>query len=445
MLLSRYLISARAVATQRLQPSHAYRQRLFVLSALLPRHQPDCSSTVPLSSMPKLASQRSSVARCSGRPFVEAKTDPPRPLRTVADRWTKRLKYTLISLPIWTGVSLLLLVNFIRNPAKFLAKKDRRGIHYGDPFPGLEHQMVEANGIRFHTVAAGRAPGKKLMLLVHGFPELWYSWRWQLEAFTDEYEVVAFDLRGYGQTEKPKGIEHYTIDKLADDIACLVKALGYDSCTLVAHDWGGVISWLAAHTHSSLIDKLIIMCAPHPKCMYDWDQYKRSWYILAFQAPILPELLLLSNDCEALDASARTGPSAMKTDGTITVQEVERYKQAFQQIYAATAALNFYRAYMQNVTTNPSPGYLRMVQDPEKLQIPTLVVWGADDAALGPQLAHQTPQFVEDVEVHILKNCSHWAQQDRPSEVNSIMRNFLRKPLHRPQSTARQQQSSVST
>lgn len=73
----------------------------------------------------------------------------------------------------------------------------------------------------------------------------------------------------------PQGIEHYTIDKLADDIACLVKALGYDSCTLVAHDWGGVISWLAAHTHSSLIDKLIIMCAPHPKCMYDWDQYKR--------------------------------------------------------------------------------------------------------------------------------------------------------------------------
>lgn len=265
------------------------------------------------------------------------------------------------------------------------------------------------------------------MLLVHGFPELWYSWRWQLEAFKEDYEVVAIDLRGFGQTEKPQGRENYRIDKLADDIACLVRALGHDSCTLVAHDWGGVISWVAAHTHSSLIEKLVIMCAPHPKCEYDWDQYKRSWYILAFQAPVLPELSMTSSDCEALDAGFRTGPSAMKTEGAITVDEVERYKQAFQQPYASTAALNLYRAYIDVVTTRPCPSFHRMVQDPEKLQTPTLVIWGADDTALGPQLAHQIPQFVEDVEVHILKSCSHWAQQDRPAEVNEIMKKFLAK------------------
>lgn len=279
-------------------------------------------------------------------------------------------------------------------------------------------------------MTAGRGSGKKLMLLVHGFPELWYSWRWQLEAFKEDYEVVAFDLRGYGQTEKPKGKDNYRIDRLADDIASLVNALGHESCTLVAHDWGGVISWLTAHAYGSLIDKLVVICAPHPKCEYDLDQYKRSWYILAFQAPLLPELMLTANDCEALDAGARTGPAAMKTDGAITAQEVARYKQAFQQPYAATAALNYYRAYIDVVTTRPSPAFHRMVQDPEKLKIPTLLIWGGDDTALGSQLAHQIPQFVEDIEVHILDRCSHWAQQDRPSEVNTIIKKFLSKSLH---------------
>ncbi|DBB17283.1 TPA: hypothetical protein ACH3X3_014329 [Trebouxia sp. C0006] len=287
------------------------------------------------------------------------------------------------------------------------------------------------------------------MLLVHGFPELWYSWRWQLEAFKEDYEVVAFDLRGYGQTEKPKGKDNYRIDRLADDIASLVKALGHESCTLVAHDWGGVISWLTAHAYGSLIDKLVVICAPHPKCEYDLDQYKRSWYILAFQAPLLPEIMLTANDCEALDAGARTGPSAMKTDGAITAHEVERkgsacvavyqswYKQAFQQPYAATAAVNYYRAYIDVVTTRPSPAFHRMVQDPEKLKIPTLLLWGGDDAALGPQLAHQVPQFVEDIEVHILDRCSHWAQQDRPSEVNTIIKKFLSK-TSRPLTSSKQ-------
>lgn len=379
--------------------------------------------------MPEPASRHYTSAWLSGKPFDESLSRSN--IRgTFTSGWIKRIKYALISVPIWTALSLILFVSFLKSPRKFLANINRRGMQYDDPFPGLQHRYIEANGIRFHTVTAGRGSGKKLMLLVHGFPELWYSWRWQLEAFKEDYEVVAFDLRGYGQTEKPKGKDNYRIDRLANDIASLVTALGHESCTLVAHDWGGVISWLTAHAYGSLIDKLVVICAPHPKCEYDLDQYKRSWYILAFQAPLLPEVMLTANDCEALDAGARTGSAAMKTDGAITAHEVERYKQAFQQPYAATAALNYYRAYVDVVTTRPSPAFHRMVQDPEKLKIPTLLIWGGDDAALGPQLAHQVPQFVEDVEVHILDRCSHWAQQDRPSEVNTIIKKFLSKSSH---------------
>lgn len=339
----------------------------------------------------------------------------------------KFLKFKLISLPIWLTIGASLLLKFASNPKKFLKQVDRQQEQYPDPFPELEHRTVEANGLRFHTVSAGRGKGKKLMMMVHGFPEHWYSWRYQLEAFKDEYEVVSFDLRGYGLTDKPQGKDAYSLEKLSSDIPALVKALGHESCVLVAHDWGGVIAWLTAHAYSSMIDQLVVIAAPHPRCDYDWDQYKRSWYILLFQAPWLPEALLTSNDCEAIDAMFRQPPTGTRRPDAVSLEEVERYKQAFQRPGTATAALNYYRAFVDEVTLKPSPNYVRICDHREKLQVPTLLIWGANDTALGPQLAKQIPGFVEDLDLHILEDCSHWAQQDRPEEVNSLINNFLQK------------------
>jgi hypothetical protein len=126
------------------------------------------------------------------------------------------------------------------------------------------HQYVTANGIKFHYVSAGDN-SKPLMLLLHGFPEFWFSWRYQLKAFSKDYHVVAIDMRGYGETDKPPNKLDYRIELLVQDIAELIPALGHSSCVLCAHDWGGGVAWFVAMKYPELVDRLIIMNCPHFK------------------------------------------------------------------------------------------------------------------------------------------------------------------------------------
>ena len=137
--------------------------------------------------------------------------------------------------------------------------------------------------MKLHCVEAGDR-SKPLMLFVHGFPEFWFSWKKQLKHFSKDYWVVAFDLRGYGDSEKPKGASNYKIDYLVSDVVGLVKALGKERCILVGHDWGGVICWnvAALSSSSSVVEKLVIMNAPHPGAFQDklrssWKQFLKSW------------------------------------------------------------------------------------------------------------------------------------------------------------------------
>ncbi len=170
------------------------------------------------------------------------------------------------------------------------------------------HEYVHANGLKFHCVRSGER-SKPLMLLLHGFPEVickqlscqyltyfspffpsqfWYSWRYQIPEFNKHYHVVAIDLRGYGETDRPPRRSDYTLDKLTEDIVQLIPALGYSRCVLVGHDWGGAIAWSVAHRHPEVVEKLIVLNCPHTSIMVQtlastWAQFMKSWYILMFQ------------------------------------------------------------------------------------------------------------------------------------------------------------------
>ena len=124
---------------------------------------------------------------------------------------------------------------------------------------GLTHRFVEANGLQFHLVEAGQGP---LVLLLHGFPEFWYGWRNQLPALARHFRVVAPDLRGYNLTEKPP--TGYDWETLASDVPALIRALGAEQAHVVGHDWGGVVAWGAAIFHPDVVDRLVILNAPHP-------------------------------------------------------------------------------------------------------------------------------------------------------------------------------------
>lgn len=279
----------------------------------------------------------------------------------------------------------------------------------------LKHDYLVSNGIRLHYVTQG---GGSLMLMLHGFPEFWYSWRYQISEFAEDYKVVAIDLRGYNESQKPQERTAYAIAELIKDIEGVIQGLGYDRCILVGHDWGGAIAWSFAHTYPKMLEKLIVMNLPHPAkfaqaLRSNLQQMLRSWYILFFQLPWLPELAFQFDDYRAI-ASAFVDSAIDKT--VFKDEDLIAYRKAAAKPGAITAMLNYYR--------NIFPGLLAP-KAWDLLQVPTLMIWGEKDKFLGKELTYDTQVYVKDFQLKYIPNCSHWVQQEKPQLVNRYIREFL--------------------
>jgi pimeloyl-ACP methyl ester carboxylesterase len=278
------------------------------------------------------------------------------------------------------------------------------------------HNFIDTNGIKLHYVSHGSG---KLMLMLHGFPEFWYSWRHQIEEFSRDYKAVALDLRGYNESDKPQGVEAYRMSELVEDVKGVIQGLGYEDCILVAHDWGGAIAWNFAYTYPELVEKLIVLNIPHPAKFAEGlktpEQLSKSWYILAFQIPWLPEFLLQLNDYQAIE-NAFLGMAVDKT--AFSQEDLDAYKDAAAKRGALTAAINYYRAIFQSLLQSDR-------QQWGTLNIPTLTIWGENDTALGKELTYGTGTYVRDWQIKYIPNCSHWVQQEQPALVNTYIRQFL--------------------
>lgn len=275
----------------------------------------------------------------------------------------------------------------------------------------MMHGYVQANGVRLHYVEQGTGP---LMVLLHGFPDFWYSWRDQIPAFAEAgYRVVAPDLRGYNESERPPGVAAYALDTLAADIAALITALGADRAIVVGHDWGGLVAWHVAMHHPEMVSSLVIMNAPHPRAFRrelanNWAQKRRSWYIGFFQLPWLPEAVLsVGNQWLLRRVLRRGGPAHNET-------ELAAYVAAFAGRGALTAAINYYRALRQ-----------RPSKRPVMIDCPTLLIWGLRDRFLLPVLAEGTEAWVPKLERHEEPRARHWVQHDAAASVNARAIAFL--------------------
>jgi epoxide hydrolase 4 len=206
---------------------------------------------------------------------------------------------------------------------------------------GMAHRSVDVHGLRLHCVEAGTGP---LVVLLHGFPEFWYAWRHQIPALADAgYRVVAPDLPGYNTSDKPPRVRDYRPSVLAQEVADLIVALGAGSAAVAGHDWGGALAWLLAMQRLERIQRLVVLNAPHPNRFpkglgSPWQL--RSWYMLAFQLPWLPERLMAARDFQALRRSLRRQPTR---PGAFTVQDIDRYVAAAAQPGALRAAINYHR------------------------------------------------------------------------------------------------------
>jgi len=282
----------------------------------------------------------------------------------------------------------------------------------------LQYERVLANGVDFNVATAGS--GDRLALCLHGFPESSFSWRHQMPLLEQlGYRVWAPDLRGYGGSSRPAGVEAYRLETLEEDVAALIEASGAKQTVLVGHDWGALIAWNYAMFGRLPISRLIIMNVPHPalaqKGLRTRRQLAKSWYIFFFQLPSIPEWLLARNHAQAIGRMFR----GMAVDKSRFPDEVLRvYQEAAAQPGALTAMINYYRALIRGVRRTQRRGTPR-------IEVPTLMIWGEEDSALGKELTLGTGEYVSDLTLRYLPDVSHWVQQEAPETVNAMMEAWL--------------------
>jgi len=286
--------------------------------------------------------------------------------------------------------------------------------------PRIEHEFVKANGLRFHVATCG--DGDRLALCLHGFPECWYSWRHQLPQLAQlGYRVWAPDLRGYGQTDRPTQLADYAIERLLDDVAGLIDASGARSTLLVAHDWGAVIAWYFAMRQPRTLERLVIMNVPHPAVMERVirapRQLLRSWYVLFFQVPRVPEWVMGWDHARAIGDAFRN----MAVDKTRFPDEV---LDVYRDNAAAPGALNAMVNYYRTLVRGGGAGRQRRLGYPP-IDTPTLMIWGERDAALGKDTTYGTDAYVRNLTLRYLPGVSHWVQQEAPEVVNAMLAAWL--------------------
>lgn len=284
----------------------------------------------------------------------------------------------------------------------------------------LTYRSVAVNDVELQVSVTNEGGPEGLALLLHGFPELAFSWRHQIVALADAgYEVWAPNLRGYGESSKPPRVTDYSMDRLLADIAALIDVAGRHEVTLVGHDWGAVQAWMFAIRRIRPLQRLIIMNVPHPTCMQrelrSLRQLRKSWYIFFFQIPWLPERLLCSRKAKAIGDSF----VKMAVDETRFPPEVtDVYRTAALRPGAMRSMINYYRAALR--------GARRVAREAlPVVETPTLMIWGLEDTALSKETTDGTADHVADLTMRFLPNVSHWVQQEAPETVNAMVLAWL--------------------
>jgi pimeloyl-ACP methyl ester carboxylesterase len=285
------------------------------------------------------------------------------------------------------------------------------------------HRTLSANGQRFHVAETGSGP---LVLLLHGFPEFWWSWRHQLVALAAAgFRAVAPDLRGYGASDKPpRGYDAFT---LSSDVAGMVRALGEERAVVVGHDWGGFLAWCTAALHPAVVSRLVVIGMPHPlrlRAALLTDvrgQLTASRHVLAFQRPWIPERQLVR------DRAAYVGRLLRGWSGTASWPDEEterRCREAMRIPGVAHSALEYYRWLVRSL---PRPDGMRLaarVKTP--VRAATLQVHGALDQCLFPRSAVGSGRYVAaDYTWRLLEGVGHFPHEEDPTTVGTELLRWL--------------------
>ncbi len=281
----------------------------------------------------------------------------------------------------------------------------------------INFDYAQIGGVKIHYATAG--DGEKLVILLHGFPEFWYSWRRQIVALSDEYTVVAPDMRGYNLSDKLPRVEDYDMNNLVDDVTGLIRHFGREQAAVVGHDWGASVAWAVALKHPESVWKLCAMQVP-PMAVWKknqtFKQFFASWYMFFFQIPRLPEWLMSRNDFALLANGLKTSTAEK---GIFTDKEIAEYKKAWSEPGALNSAINYYRANIVKRLFGKS-------SMEEKIKVPTLFIYGEKDSAILPETVAGVGKFIDAPFSEIrIPDAGHWVQQEAAEIVTDSLREFL--------------------
>ncbi len=283
---------------------------------------------------------------------------------------------------------------------------------------------IAARGMTFHTLEAGEGP---LVLCLHGFPDSLRSFRHQLPALAAAgYRAVAPAMRGYAPTgSAPDG--RYQSAALACDAVALIEALGYDDAIVFGHDWGAVAAYGAAIAAPTRVRKLVTAAVPYgaqvsAAFMSSYDQQRRSWYMFFFQTPFA-DVALAHDDYAFIERLWRDWSPGWR----LPAEEMAQLKDVFRQPGVAEAALGYYRAMFNPALQDPALADLqnRMMLDP--IDVPALVLHGADDGCMGAELVEgMAAYFPRGLRTEVVRGTGHFLHQEDPERVNALVLDFLR-------------------
>jgi epoxide hydrolase 4 len=291
----------------------------------------------------------------------------------------------------------------------------------------MQHGYAQLDGVRLHYAECGSG-NDRLVILLHGFPEFWYSWRHQLPVLGERYHVVAPDMRGYNLSDKPPRVEDYRIEFLVADVLGLIKHFGNSQAAIVAHDWGAGVAWAVAQRHPEVVSQLAALQVPMPVAWRDnmtLRQFLSSWYMFFFQLPRVPEWWASRNDFARIERMYRE--TIVRPDA-FTVEDIAAYKDALRQPGALTSSINYYRA---NVFRSLLRGGTETRKDANgRIRVPTLFIYGEQDIAVIPSTVRDLGRFIDAPYRELrIPDSGHWVQNEAVDEVNGALLEFLEEGL----------------
>ena len=278
--------------------------------------------------------------------------------------------------------------------------------------------MVQANGLRFRTMVDGPAAGE-MFILLHGFPEGAESWTKQVDALAKAgHLAVAPDLRGYGLSDAPEGVENYAIDHLVEDVAAIIKSFGRSQAHVAGHDWGALVAWFFAGSRPEMTQTLTALSVAHPAALaeasrVDEEQREKSRYVSLFLQEGKAEHVLADDDYRRLRAMFALGPNPDAVPKAV----IEHFTKSLSRPGRLSAALNYYRANL-----GAGGGAWAALTQKVKVTAPTTLLWGDQDPALGRRAVEATAARVDGpYELVVLEGAGHWLQFERPHDVSAAL------------------------